>query len=238
MRGIDQYEEYLEAKEKFKESFSDNKECHEVDECQWTIFKSAFMEFTSYNCPMCEKDIDQYDDIDHFRPKSEYKFLQCCCDNYIMLCASCNRSYKRSSFPLEDAELKAEGMISLDNENPLLINPRKDDIFEYYELLFVERSQGIYLLELQPKENLDEVKSKKAKTTIEIYGIGDCTKVQSDKCRINILTDHYHDFIDLAEAMQNGQEDFDKELNSRRMEKKRKNGFVEFIKKGQFKIAT
>jgi len=236
MRGIDQYEEYLEAKEKFKKNFSDNKECHEVDECKWTIFKSAFMEFTSYNCPMCETTLNQHDDIDHTRPKSKYKFLKCCCDNYIMLCASCNRSYKRSSFPLEDDELEAEEMISLDNENPLLINPRKDDIYEYFELLFVERSQGIYLLELQPKENLDEAKSKKAKITIETYGIGDCTKVQSDKCRINILKHHYDNFIELAEAMKRGQDDFDEELKKRRMREKRKNGFVEFIRKGQFKI--
>ncbi|MFK5977130.1 MAG: HNH endonuclease signature motif containing protein [Sulfurovum sp.] len=239
MREIEKESHFIKAKKEFVKSFTDNNRCEDEEKCDWGKFKESFLEFAKYKCPICEYQvITTSSHIDHFRPKKAgYEFLRCCCDNYMIMCADCNSRYKGVEFPIYDG-FKATIKEEISKEKPLLINPREDNIYEYFELFFVKSLAGKLLLEIKVKEGLNGYKKAKAEKTIELYGIGNCeTNLKVDSCRLEILETYFDEFIELAEAKEkNDEEEFNKLLNSRRMRKKKEYGFVEFIKKNQFKI--
>jgi len=240
MRGIEKKSDFIEAKEKFVKSFTDSNKCEDEENCDWGKFKDAFLNFSKSRCPICEYQIiTTSSHIDHFRPKKAgYEFLRCCCDNYMIMCADCNSRYKGTSFPLHGG-FKAKTKKDISKEKPLLINPREDNVYEYFELYFFKNPNGKLLLEIREKACLVGYKKAKAQKTIEIYGIGNChNHTKMDSCRIEILENFYDDFIELAEAKERDDEAFEEILNSRKMRKKKEYGFVEFIKRKQFKINT
>ena len=232
MRGIEKKQDFIDAKNKFIKNFTKN--CEEEDNCDWSEFKETFLNFSKYKCPICENNITKYDDIDHYRPKKAgYEFLRCCCDNYMIMCSDCNRSYKHISFPLDDNFIATSKSL-INKEKPLLVNPRVDNVLEYFELHFI-RSGEISLLELRPFHKLDKssYKYRRAKKTIEIYGLGYCKENSKvDKCRINIFENHCEHLLDLAKAREKSKEAFLIELTKK--PKRQEYGFVKFIAKKQF----
>ena len=258
MRGVEETDKFQEAQKEFKSKFPKNKKCEEVKECKWGVFKEAFFEFSKYRCPICEDKLGSYtSDIDHTRPQSKYEFLECCCQNYMIMCPDCNRGYKRAKFPLEK-EFVATDIITIDEEEKLLINPREDDIYEYFELAFINSQTGKKILILKENDKLADNKKCKALETIKLYGLGDCNpKSQTQKCRIELLNDHYLQFYKLAkildEILADLEDKFDDEqkIDSEFSKKfkieldKRDNpellekyGFLEFLKRGQFVVAV
>lgn len=261
MRGIENTDKYKEAQNIFKSKFPENKNCDEVDACDWKIFKDAFFEFSKYGCPICEIQLTNSSaDIDHTRPKSVYEFLKCCCKNYMIMCSDCNRSYKKTKFPLVEGVDNATDIISIEEEDALLVNPREDDIYDYFELVFKngKHSQRKILI-LQEKNDSTDDNKKKALETIKLYGLGDCNpSSRTQRCRIEVLNNHYSNFYGLAKklddilvTLENEFEDdidrinlefksiFDKELsNCSNIDLLEKHGFLEFLRRGQFVVAT
>jgi len=234
MRYIEKEKDFIEAKKKFIKKFSKN--CEDETHCHWKLFKKAFLKFSKCRCPICEDTLNRYDDIDHYRPKKAgYEFLRCCCDNYMIMCSDCNRTHKYISFPL-DNNFIATNKSLIKKEEPLLINPRVDNILDYFELHFLE-IRGSFILEVRPFKELDNTtyEYRRAKKTIEIYGLGYCQDNKKiDNCRINIFENHYEHLIELAKAREKGIIEFMKEL--KRKPKRAEYGFVEFIAKEKFKI--
>ena len=245
MIGIENTNEFQIVQQKFKSKFLKNKKCEEVKDCDWSIFKSIFLEFSNYKCPICETQLGSYSsDIDHFRPQSKYDFLECCCRNYMIMCPDCNRGYKRAKFP-----------ISFEKEDKLLINPREDDIYHYFEIAFIKSINGKNMLILQANHNLNQNDMQKAKETIKMYGLGDCNPNSNmEHCRVKLLNEHYFIFYKLAKELDNIlidlenkfeddwetiDEEFEKycliELDKRDSpELLKEYGFLEFIKRQQF----
>ena len=204
--------------------------------CKWSIFKKSFLKFSNHKCPICEDSLNRYDDIDHFRPKNMgYKFLECCYKNYMIMCSDCNRNHKGREFKL-DSDFIATSKNDISKEKPLLINPTTDNIFDFFQLIFLQQGEKL-LLEIYPKDELDKntYQYRQALNTIETYGIGFCLdNPKVDGCRINILEEHYEKFYPLAKARQKGKKEFLKLLKT--MPKRAEYGFVKFIAKEQFKI--
>ena len=234
MIGIEKEEEFKYAKEKFIKNFTKN--CSDENDCNWSLFKQTFLKFSKNRCPICEDTLNRYDDIDHYRPKKAgYEFLRCCCENYMIMCSDCNRTHKYTAFPL-DSDFIATDKSLIEKEKPLLINPRVDNIFDYFELYFLKNGESL-ILEIRPYKELDKdsYKYRQAKKTIEIYGLGYCKdNSKIDGCRINIFENHYEHLIGLALAKEKGKIHFLKELKLK--PKRAEYGFVKFIAKGQFKI--
>ena len=234
MKGIEREADFIKAKERFIKKFT--KECSDESDCSWKFFKEAFLKFSKNRCPICEDTLNRYDDIDHYRPKKAgYEFLRCCCDNYMIMCSDCNRTHKKTSFPL-DSDFVATDKSLITQERPLLINPRFDNLFEYFELYFLRSGESL-ILEVRPNKNLDieSYEYRQAKKTIEIYGLGYCEENSKiDDCRINIFENHYEHLIDLAKARQKGKGLFLKELKEK--PKRAEYGFVKFIAREQFEI--
>ena len=233
MRGIEKDEDFIIAKERFSKNFVYN--CKDEVNCEWSHFKTVFLNFSKFRCPICEDTLNKYDDIDHYRPKSDYEFLKCCCDNYMIMCSDCNRTHKRVAFPRDDNFI-ATDKNSIKQEKPLLINPRIDNVLEYFQLCFLRSGENL-ILEIRPLKELDtsSYKYRRAKKTIEIYGLGYCKDNKKiDGCRINIFENHYEHFIDLAKAMDKNKACFMKELKEK--PKRSEYGFIKFIAKKQYEI--
>ena len=79
-------------------------------------------------CAYCECSLTkQYNDVEHYRPKSKYYWLGHDWNNLLYACPLCNRTFKKDCFPLvnEGNRLSAPGDLSA--EEPLIINPANDD---------------------------------------------------------------------------------------------------------------
>jgi len=82
-------------------------------------------------------------DVEHFRPKGKvdesenhlgYWWLAYEWDNLLIACGTCNRSYKKSKFPLLNEKDRAYNKTDkLDQEKPYLINPLKEDPERFIE---------------------------------------------------------------------------------------------------------
>jgi uncharacterized protein (TIGR02646 family) len=82
-----------------------------------------------YKCAFCECYLPlQYHDVEHFRPKSHYYWLGHNWKNLLYSCERCNRSYKKTNFPLAAGSVQANSLSDdLTQEHPLLINPAEVD---------------------------------------------------------------------------------------------------------------
>ncbi|MCF0186650.1 MAG: TIGR02646 family protein [Bacteroidaceae bacterium] len=82
-----------------------------------------------YKCAFCECYLPlQYHDVEHFRPKSHYYWLGHEWKNLLYSCERCNRSYKKTNFPLSADSVQANSPTDdITLEHPLLINPAEID---------------------------------------------------------------------------------------------------------------
>lgn len=233
MRGIYDDSNFVTQGESFDAKYTE-KDCNG----KWSEFKAFFLKFTDYKCPVCEKIIDSYDDIDHFRPKNAgYPFLKCKYENYMIMCADCNRGYKRTYFPLHDESKRATCQDELIHEQPLIVNPCVDNIYDLFELDFRVSVRGVKILVLVPHRNLsiDSYEYLKAMETIKFYGLGDCDGTDSIKdCRISLLKGHYFIFNELLEAFLDREGNMDKFQKVKEKVQGLDYGFYEFIKRNQF----
>ena len=103
--------------------------------------KQALMKAQHGKCCYCERKVDKYDDIEHFRPKAGYQQttadkLKCPSyywlayewDNLLISCAECNRSCKKNLFPLRDPSQRAKSHTdNIGRETPMLLHPAHQD---------------------------------------------------------------------------------------------------------------
>mgnify|MGYP003453448649 CR=1 FL=1 len=168
----------------------------------WTMFLNIHKTISKNRCPVCEELLDQKgiretkSSIDHFRPKSGegtdpgYPFID----------------YKKSFFTLEDNSPRAITKEGIVDEKPLLIDLRKEDPLDFFELVFSDKFLPYPILELKRKKTILKSSSdyNRIKETIKLFGLGNCHKVVDNKnmtCRHILLNTHYNNFIDLASAI-------------------------------------
>lgn len=103
--------------------------------------KEQLLHIQGYKCCFCEQKLTNYDDVEHFRPKSAYQkhegdilnypayyWLAYDWDNLLIACKVCNSSYKGNLFPLFNEDNRARNHLAdISLENPLLINPATEN---------------------------------------------------------------------------------------------------------------
>ncbi len=160
----------------------------------WGEFKSDFTLYTENRCPVCEERINQYDDIEHYRPKKDYWWLAYDFYNYYNCCDLCNTTYKKNFFPLFDESKKVDFATKdkISDEQPLLFNPLKDDPLELFYLeFFMSSSDGSFpSVRYIPNINLDRTSYKYAKAlkTIELFNLNN-ENPKNDPARRSTLND-------------------------------------------------
>lgn len=206
---------------------------------KWKEFKIMFLKFTP-KCPICEQQLDNYDDIDHFRPKNFYWWLAYDYKNYVINCSLCNRSMKKAKFPL----LNEENKVTFDTKNrilkekPLLFNPLDDNPEELFQLNF-KIINGKESLLIEPLESLEEdsYEFKKAIKTIEVFKLNDKENIS----RLNLMINNsasLSTLVEMRELYLRKRDDFSRDLFFRSIKKTlggMKNGLAILVLKGQFK---
>lgn len=102
-----------------------------------------------YKCAYCEFRVQKdYNDVEHYRPKAEanrrpgshethgYYWLAFTWSNLYFSCPLCNRSYKRTLFPLDHGSVALkENELPQGQENPLLLDPAEENGVEFIEFV-------------------------------------------------------------------------------------------------------
>jgi len=238
MQGIYELVDYNTALTAFNESKD------------WGCLKNVHLQKTHQKCPICEVKLDNSVErdskagktlliatIDHYRPQKFYGFLSNDHKNFILMCSDCNNCYKGNEFPLyPPGSKRASSQSELDVEKPLLVNPIIDDPLTLFILIFKLHSNGSKTLELKPKNDLNTYLLEKAKTTIQLFNLGDCditTHHNVHKCRISTHQINFELFYNLAKA-RNNKKKFALTLKNKPQLKEY--GFFKFIMSKQFKI--
>lgn len=101
-------------------------------------------------CAYCQKKVsDDRGDVEHFRPKSVYRWLVYAFSNYLLSCRPCNSHRKGNRFPLAaGAEPVTYATRSqLDQEKRLLLDPAQDPVE-----VWVQMDWGHSLYRIEPTE--------------------------------------------------------------------------------------
>lgn len=107
------------------------------DEVKESIYKAddvrdQLLENQHYKCAYCESRITrEYNDVEHYRPKSVYYWLGHDWNNLLYSCDLCNRTYKKTNFPLKNEANRVTVPGSTDVEEPLVINPAFEEPTEH-----------------------------------------------------------------------------------------------------------
>ncbi len=107
------------------------------DEVKESIYKAddvrdQLLEDQHYKCAYCESRITrEYNDVEHYRPKSIYYWLGHDWNNLFYSCDLCNRTYKKTNFPLKNEANRVTVPGSTDVEEPLVINPAFEEPTEH-----------------------------------------------------------------------------------------------------------
>ncbi|PAJ74520.1 hypothetical protein CJF42_09870 [Pseudoalteromonas sp. NBT06-2] len=222
---------------------------------KWAKFQEVHLSVTNHKCPICEcslkvgellsrpsrgktKQCIIESTVDHYRPQKYYTFLALTHENYILMCSECNNIYKGCEFPLfGDNPVRATNPAEISNEQPLIVNPINDDLFDLFELVVRHDLSGRKVLELSPKHE-QGYRYEKALTTIKLFSLGECelnahSNANVKTLRINLLHSHFVKFDVFIDAFMN------KNIPKMRAEIADKNlkdyGFLKFILKNQFK---
>jgi len=200
---------YKEVGEQFNKRIEhlreDKDECSkflstEHDAAKWKEFKPYFLEVAK-RCPICECTSDNYDDIDHYRPKSIYWWLSYEYRNYVLLCEICNRSLKKKKFPLFGGinHTTFANRKKIGEERPLLFNPLNNNPLDFFEIEFSWSTKGEELIYIRPYSGLknDSYEYKLAEETIDVYNLN-ATKMTSKQSRSNLMVVNSSSLYNLA----------------------------------------
>ena len=95
----------------------------------YCAFKDVLAERQRKKCCYCERIITaSFNDVEHYRPFSQYWWLAWTWENLLFACAPCNRSGKNDAFPLAAGSITLQvGELPPGAERPLMLDPATDD---------------------------------------------------------------------------------------------------------------
>ncbi len=126
--------------------------------------KEQLLKDQAYKCAYCEKKVEgAYDDVEHYRPKNQYHWLGHDWKNLLFACTICNRSYKKTNFPLADETKRSIDTHDISKEEPLIINPSTESPSNYI----------VYNQHIMQPRIINGKESLKGKYTIELFKLND-----------------------------------------------------------------
>ena len=146
---------------------------------RYKVVRRTLWERQDYKCCFCEfRERHEYSDVEHYRPKAEvqriekgpvapgYWWLAWTWANLMFACQACNRSYKRTLFPLDDDSIPlGKRQPPPGREKPLLIDPFTEDPIDHIQFRLSRIGSRLFWLPFA--RNV----SKKGSATIRITGL-------------------------------------------------------------------
>jgi uncharacterized protein (TIGR02646 family) len=138
----------------------------------WTSVKGLLADLSHDKCWYCECRQERADNaVDHFRPKSTYPWYAFELRNFRYACTFCNSirrdaedgetGGKGDQFPLRDAAARARDVDSLEDEEPLLLDPCDPDDCGMLDFDAAGKPQ--------PAENLSAEDRERVEVSIRVY---------------------------------------------------------------------
>jgi hypothetical protein len=167
-----------------------------------------FAEIQCEKCGYCERKLHVHKngavvgDVDHYRPKGGvapyaaphsisvgvscptcYHMLTYVPRNYVLSCLVCNRDFKKNYFPIAGARCNPNETdpTVLQSEQPYLIHPLDPDDLAPESLIQFEGINPI------PSAPADTHEYWRARVTIELYGLGNGSRLDLDKDRAKLI---------------------------------------------------
>ena len=111
--------------------------------------KEQLLKDQAYKCAYCEKKVEgAYDDVEHYRPKNQYHWLGHDWKNLLFACTICNRSYKKTNFPLADETKRSIDTHDISTESPSNYIVYNQHIMQPRIINGQESLKGKYTIEL------------------------------------------------------------------------------------------
>lgn len=95
----------------------------------YRAFKDVLAARQRKKCCYCERIVtSSFNDVEHYRPFSQYWWLAWTWENLLFACTPCNRSGKNDAFPLATGSTALQfGELPPGRERPLMVDPAADD---------------------------------------------------------------------------------------------------------------
>lgn len=138
---------------------------NEVSEAIYKAYdvRTQLMKDQYSKCAYCECRVTkQYNDVEHYRPKSIYYWLGHNWSNLLYACDLCNRTYKKKSFPLADESTRGD----IEHENPLIINPSTEEPLNHITF-------NRYMVVPRVHDGIEDAKGRK---TIDLFQLNNRVK--------------------------------------------------------------
>lgn len=146
-------------------------------------------------CAYCECRLNgDFGDVEHYRPKKEYRistehksispgyyWLAYDWSNLLLACSICNRTHKKTLFPLADETKRDIPHKNISNETPLIINPANEEPRNHIE----------FNCHIARPRTLNGVASAKGATTIEVLKLNQRPLLLANRERVY---QQYQDF--------------------------------------------
>ena len=130
-------------------------------------------------CAYCQRHAsDGRGDVEHFRPKSLYRWLQYDFDNYYISCAMCNQQRKGNKFPLEAGaqRMTQSNHVTRHDEKRLLLDPSVDPAEKWVRVNYRDP-----LCPVEPVENIGAKGSARTKETIRFFWLNTKQEIRTDR---------------------------------------------------------
>ncbi len=141
--------------------------------------RGALYSMSSRVCAYCQRyATDGRGDVEHFRPKSIYRWLQYDFDNYYISCSMCNRQRKRNKFPIVTGapRMTQNSQITSKTEKRLLLDPSIDPVEEWIHVKYRDP-----LCPVEPVQNIDVTGRARSETTIHFFWLNTKKEIRSDR---------------------------------------------------------
>lgn len=154
----------------------------------------------NYKCAYCEIKLEKgYNDVEHYRPKTEadrrpgshethgYHWLAFTWSNLYFSCPTCNRSYKRTLFPLKNGSIALKKREKPPRkEFPFLIEPAAENGVEFIEFVYARLTpSGVRVTDKPPRWQFTKHwfprprgGEERGRHTIEICGLDDWDRIE------------------------------------------------------------
>jgi uncharacterized protein (TIGR02646 family) len=162
-------------------------------------------------CIYCEQHLPENDrgDVEHFRPKSLYRWLAYAFDNYLLSCSICNRQLKKDKFPLAIGASRCSYMNreNLTEEPRLLLDPASDSTEAWIDYDVFDD-----LCPPRPHTGLDARVAQQVEETIDFFRLKERPRLVGNR---GDVVDCVRELIDELNAGNQGSADALKKLASR-----------------------
>jgi len=138
--------------------------------------KNELIKIYNSKCCYCESKLSKNFAVEHYRPKSKYKWLEFSWSNLLLICNSCNSSKganfetinKIEELKISEIDYHKSAETLNKEEEPFFLHPEYDDCEKYF---IFDKSGNIFSNNIRGNYTIDEINLKDKRLTTSRYNV-------------------------------------------------------------------